>query len=76
MPPPASPLLLAQVADAGAYRRVLCVKLALDGKPAAEIARVLGWNPQLGPARLGPLSASRARWPCSAARAAGAATPT
>jgi len=39
------PLLLTQARDARAYRRVLCVKLALDGKPAAEIARLLGWNP-------------------------------
>src|SRR5262245_23817496 len=39
------PLLLAQARDARAYRRVLCIKLALDGRPAAEIARLLGWNP-------------------------------
>lgn len=38
------PVLLQQVADADAYRRLLCVKLALDGKAAAEIAAVLGWN--------------------------------
>src|SRR5262245_3584781 len=39
------PGLLRQVADADADRRLLCVKLALDGKAAAEIAAVLGWNP-------------------------------
>ena len=39
------PVLLQQVADAEAYRRLLCVKLALDGKTADEIGGVLGWNP-------------------------------
>jgi transposase len=39
------PSLLAQARDARAYRRVLCVTLALDGKTAAEIASVLGWSP-------------------------------
>jgi transposase len=39
------PLLLAQARAARAYRRVLCVKLALDGRTAAEIAAVVGWNP-------------------------------
>jgi transposase len=39
------PALLQHVADAAAYRRLLCVKLALDGKTAAEVAAVLGWTP-------------------------------
>jgi transposase len=38
------PVLLGQVTDATAYRRVLCVKLALDGNVASEIAGVLGWS--------------------------------
>lgn len=39
------PTLLHQVADADAYRRLLSVKLALDGRAASEIAAVLGWHP-------------------------------
>ena len=46
---PRIPLLLAQVHAAGAYRRVLGIKLARDGKTAAEIARLLGWNPNSVP---------------------------
>jgi len=39
------PALLRQVTDARAYRRLLCVKLALDGQPAEQIAAALGWHP-------------------------------
>lgn len=39
------PALLQQVADAGAYRRLLCVKLALEGQSAGQIAAALGWHP-------------------------------
>ena len=39
------PELLARVADATAYRRLLCVKLALDGRTAAQIAATVGQHP-------------------------------
>lgn len=39
------PVLLREVSDVAAYRRLLCVKLALDGQPAKQIAAVLGWTP-------------------------------
>src|SRR4051794_31419047 len=39
------PELLAHVADATAYRRLLCVKLALDGQTAAQIAATVGQHP-------------------------------
>lgn len=39
------PVLLREVGDARAYRRLLCVKLALDGQSAEQIAATLDWNP-------------------------------